>query len=131
LGLLAGLAQFVPVIGPLIAAGPGILLAFSVSPETALWTGVVYLAASQIEANLIFPLIQKRAVSLPPALTLFAIIAMGALFGPLGVLLALPVTIILTVFVIRFYVNRTLGEDVPAPGASMKRQHREDGGEQG
>lgn len=117
LALIAGVAQFVPVVGPLLAAIPGVLLALTVGPETALWTALVYFIASQLEANLIYPLIQQRAVSMPSALTLFAVIAMGILFGPLGVLLATPLMVVAAVFVVKFYVRGVLGEDQPLPGA--------------
>jgi predicted PurR-regulated permease PerM len=116
LGLIAGIAQFVPVVGPIVAAAPGILLALSVSPQTAMWTALAYFLASQLEANLIYPVIQKKAVSMSPALTLFAILALGALFGPLGIVLATPILVVAMIFIIKLYVNRTLGEDAPVPG---------------
>lgn len=117
LALIAGLAQFVPLVGPLFAALPGVLLALTVGVDTALWTGLAYFAVSQIEANLLTPLIQKRAVSLPPALTLFAILAMGLLLGPLGVLFAVPLTVVIAILTVRLYVKRVLHEsDVATPG---------------
>lgn len=116
LGVLTGLAQFVPLIGPIIAAVPGILLALTVSPETALWAALIYFGASQLEANLLTPLIQKRAVSLPPALTLFAVIAGGLLFGPLGIVLATPLIVVAMVFVVRFWVRQTLNQHAETPG---------------
>lgn len=116
LALIAGIAQFVPTVGPMIAAVPGILLAFTVGPMTALWAGLAYLVVSQLEANLIYPLIQQKTASVPPALNLFAILAFGLLLGPLGVLLATPLLIVLTVFVIRLYVQGTLGKDARVPG---------------
>ncbi len=117
LALIAGLSQFVPLIGPILAVAPAALLALTVSPETALWTIIAFTAAAQIDANIIYPMVQKRAVSLPPALTLFAIIAMGLLFGPLGVLFAVPLAVVITIFVARLYLNRMLGENVTPPGA--------------
>lgn len=116
LGLLSGLAQFVPLVGPLLAAGPGILLALTQGPQTALWAALLYFAVSQIEANLVFPLIQQKAVSLPPALTLFAVIAAGLLLGPLGVLFATPLVVVISVFVTIFYVRGVLRDDVAVPG---------------
>ncbi len=111
LGLLAGLAQFVPLIGPTLAAAPGILIAFTVGPETALYATLLYIAASQIEANLVTPLIQQRAVSLPPALTLFSVIAAGLVLGPLGALFATPLVVVIMVFVVIFYVRGVLGDE--------------------
>lgn len=116
LALIAGLSQFVPVVGPLISAIPGILLAFTVSPATAAWTALAYLLVSQLEANLIYPLVQKKTASIPPALNLFAILASGMLLGPLGVLLATPLLVVVMIFVIRFYVRDTLGKEAPLPG---------------
>jgi predicted PurR-regulated permease PerM len=117
LGLLAGLAQFVPLVGPILASAPAILLALTVGPETAAWTVLLYVLASQVEANLVFPMIQERAVSLPPALTLFGVIAFGLLLGPLGVLFATPLIVVVSVFVVIFYVRGALGDHTaPIPG---------------
>lgn len=116
LALIAGFAQFVPTVGPLIASVPAILLAFTVSPMTALWTTIAYFVISQLEANVIYPIIQKKAASIAPALNLMAVLAFGILFGPLGVLLATPILIVLTVFTVRLYVQRSLGKEAEAPG---------------
>jgi len=118
LGLLCGLAQFVPLIGPTLAAAPGILIALSVSPQTALWAALLYFITAQIEANLLTPVIQQKAVSLPPALLLFGVIAGALLLGPLGALFATPLIVVISVFVVIFYVRGVLG-DVAAkvPGA--------------
>jgi predicted PurR-regulated permease PerM len=117
LALIAGIAQFVPTVGPLMAAVPAVLLAFTVGPVTALWTAVAYLVISQLEANVIYPIIQKKAVSIPPALNLVAVLAFGILLGPLGVLLATPILVVLSVFVVRLYVQDALGKDARLPGA--------------
>lgn len=117
LALIAGLAQFVPTVGPLLAAIPGILLAFTVSPMTALWTALAYLTISQLEANLIYPIVQKKTAAIPPALNLLAILAFGMLLGPLGVLLATPILVVATVFVVLLYIRGALGKDAEVPGA--------------
>jgi predicted PurR-regulated permease PerM len=116
LALIAGLAQFVPTVGPILAAIPGILLAFTVGPMTALWTAVAYLGISQLEANLIYPLIQQRTASIPPAMILLAILAFGILLGPLGVLLATPMLVVLSVFVTKLYIKDALGKEASVPG---------------
>ncbi|MBI1251286.1 MAG: AI-2E family transporter [Alphaproteobacteria bacterium] len=117
LALIAGAAQIVPLVGPFVAMIPAALLALTVSPQTALWAVIGYTIASQLEANVIYPLVQRRAVSMPPAVTLFVVLAMGLLFGPLGVLLALPIAVVMATFIIKLYVNKVLGESLPAPGA--------------
>jgi len=117
LGLLCGLAQFVPLIGPILAAVPGILLALTVGPETALWAALLYFGTSQLEANVLMPMIQQKAVSMPPALLLFGVIAGGLLLGPLGALFATPLIVVISVFVVIFYVRGILGdEDAKVPG---------------
>jgi predicted PurR-regulated permease PerM len=116
LAILAGLAQFVPFIGPLLAAVPAILLALAIEPMTALWVALMYFAASTVEANILYPLIQKKAVDQPPVLTLFTVIAFGVVLGPLGAIVAVPLTVVITVFVVVFYIRGALGDDMAAPG---------------
>lgn len=105
LGLLAGFAEFVPYLGVLIAGLPAVILAFAQGTNTGLWTLGVLLAVHQIQGNIVMPLLQNRMVELPPALTVFGIIAAGILLGPAGVLLATPLTVILLVLVRRLYLN--------------------------
>jgi len=119
LGLIAGLSQFLPLIGPLLSSVPAMLLGLTVSPLTPVWVGLAYFTITTLEANFLTPMIQKKAISLQPALMLFAIIASGLLFGPLGALLALPLTVVIVVFVIRFYVNGALGENEMPPGQEI------------
>lgn len=116
LALIAGLSQFVPTVGPLISSVPGILLAFTVSPMTALWVTLAYIAISQLESALIYPLIQEKAASVSPALILISILCFGMLFGMLGVLLATPLLVVLSVFIIKLYVQDTLGKQASYPG---------------
>jgi len=116
LGLIAGLLDFVPLIGPIVAAVPTLLLALSISPTTALWTGGLYLVVQQIEGNILSPLVQQRAVDLPPALLLFALLGFGSLFGAPGVILAAPLTVVVYVMVKRLYVREALGTPTNVPG---------------
>ena len=116
LGLLAGVLEFIPFAGPIIAAVPAILLAMAVSPELALWVGLLYLAVQQFEGNLLTPLVQQYAVDLPGAVMLFALIGFGSLFGTLGVILAAPLAVVTMVLVKRLYVIETLDTPTPIPG---------------
>jgi predicted PurR-regulated permease PerM len=108
LGMLAGLLEFVPFVGPLLAAVPAVLVAFSLQPIDALWTVLLYLAVQQVEGHLVMPLIQQRMVALPPVLTVTATVAMGVLFGPPGVLFATPLVVVVVVLVRRVYVEGLL-----------------------
>jgi predicted PurR-regulated permease PerM len=116
LGLIAGLLDIIPMIGPVIAGVPAVLLAFTVSPMTALWTLLLFLAIQQLQGNFLQPMIQKHAVDVPPAVLLFAVFASGLLFGFLGVLLAAPLTIVIYVFIQRVYVRTLLGKPIRIAG---------------
>lgn len=116
LGLIGGLAEFVPFVGPWVAALPALLLAGTQSWETVLWTAGVLLLIQQLENNVLMPLLASRTVSIAPAVGIFAIVAMGLLFGPLGLLLGFPLTVVADVAVRRLYVLDTLGESVEILG---------------
>jgi len=116
LALLAGLAEFVPLIGPIVAAIPALLIALADGWETALWTLLLYLAIQQLESNVITPLVQRQAVKLPPAVTLFAVVAFGLLFGWVGVLFATPLAVVVFVAIKKLWVRDTLGEPTRLPG---------------
>lgn len=120
LGLLAALLEFVPFIGPIIAAVPAILLAFAESPEQAIWAALLFLAIQQFEGNILEPLVQQRAVDLPPALLLFALVAGGLIFGIVGIILAAPFTVVVYVMVKRLYVQEALNTPTPLPGEHDK-----------
>lgn len=110
LGLQAGIANFIPYLGPLIAAFPVALVAMPLGFPTLLWVLGIYFAIQTIEGFVLAPLIQKGAVNLAPAWTLFAIVVFGAMFGALGVALAAPVFAITRVAVLRFYVEDLLAD---------------------
>ena len=106
LGILSGVLDFVPFVGPLLAAVPGLLIAFAQSPTIALYAVGVYLAVQFIEGHLVVPIVQKRAVALPPALTLAAIVMFGVIFGIAGLFFAVPLTVVTVILVQRLYVAR-------------------------
>ena len=115
LGLLAGLLEFVPIVGPIAASIPAVLLAFTQSFELALFTAALFLVVQQLEGNVIQPIVQRYAVDLPPALLLFSVVAGGSLFGVVGVLFAAPLTVTAFVLVKRLYVRETLHTETPMP----------------
>lgn len=116
LGLFAALAAFVPVVGPVVSVIPAILLALQEGPTMVLWAIAVYVIVQQVESNLTYPLIQRKAVDLPPALTLFAVLGFGVLFGPLGVIFAAPLMVVLFVMTKILYIRNTLGDPAEVPG---------------
>ena len=116
LGLLAGLAEFVTFVGPLLAGAVVLLAAATAGTGTLLWALAAVVVIQTAESNAITPLVQQRAVDLPPVLSLFAVVAAGVLFGTLGLLFGVPLAVVLYVAVKKLYVRRTLGEATEVPG---------------
>jgi predicted PurR-regulated permease PerM len=110
LGLFVGLAEFVPIVGPIVGAVPALIIAFSREPTLALWTLGLFAAIQLVEGNVIQPQIQRRMLSLPPAATLFAVLAFGLLFGPMGLLLATPLAVVVFILVEDLYIRDVLKE---------------------
>ena len=113
LALLAGSMVFIPNFGPVLAAIPALLLALTQGPTAALWVGVLYVGVQVVENTIITPLIQRQAVSLPPALTMVAQAAMGVLAGGLGVIIAVPATALALLIVRRLHVDPLEDPDAP------------------
>jgi predicted PurR-regulated permease PerM len=105
LGILSAILDFVPFVGPLLAAVPGLLVAFAQGPEVAVYAALVYLGVQFAEGNLIMPLVQKWAVHLPPVVGLLAIVAFGLVFGVMGVLFATPLAVVTVVMVQRLWID--------------------------
>jgi predicted PurR-regulated permease PerM len=110
LALLAGLMEFIPYIGPFVAAVPAILVGFAESPQLALWIALLFLAVQSIESYVLAPLVQHRAVHLPPAVILFAQVVMGVVVGALGVAVATPLAAAAMVAISMLYVEDVLGD---------------------
>jgi len=113
MGLLAGLLTFVPNIGPILSVIPPALLALLQSPEQALWVLLLYLGLQFLESYVVTPMIQRRAVKLPPAMLVLAQVLLGVLAGPLGIALAAPLTALGLVLTRELYVKEP--EMLPEP----------------
>ncbi|HJT81531.1 MAG TPA: AI-2E family transporter [Chthoniobacterales bacterium] len=110
LGVVAGLLNFVPNIGPIIAGIPAVLIAWTIGPDEALYVLLLYIFLQNLDGYVFTPLVQQRTVALPPALTIVAQLVFGLLAGSLGVLLATPMTAAGVVLVRRLYLEDVLGE---------------------
>jgi predicted PurR-regulated permease PerM len=117
LGFLAGILIFVPYIGAFVSAIPSLLLAVSVNLDMALYVIALYIGVHLIEAYILVPLVQRRVVHLPPALTLSAQIIFGVLAGFLGLLLATPLVAAALVIIRMVYVEDVLGDRGPTSPA--------------
>lgn len=106
LALVAGLLNFIPNFGPIIALIPAALLALMQGPQTALMVIGLYTFIQIIQSIVTQPLIQKKMVSVPPGLLAFGQVAMGVLAGFWGVLLATPLLAIMMTLINKLYVER-------------------------
>ena len=97
LALFAGLAGFLPYLGPIIGAVPMVLVAGGENLDLALWVLGLYALIQFLESYLLTPLIQARAVSMPPAVVILSQLVLGAVFGLLGLALATPLAAAATV----------------------------------
>ncbi len=92
LGIIAALLTFIPNVGPILSVVPAVLLAVAISPTKGLLTVILFLSVHFLEGNVITPLLERRIVRLPPALTMTAQLFLTVLAGPLGLALAAPLT---------------------------------------
>lgn len=110
LGIIAGLLDFIPYLGPIMAGVPAVLLALSLGPDMALYTVLLFVGIQLVEGYLLQPLIEAKAVDLPPALVIVMQLIFGTLFGFAGVALATPLAAGLSVLVKMLYVEDVLGD---------------------
>ena len=106
LAMLAGVLNFIPNFGPLIALIPAVLIALTQSTTMALIVAGMYTFIQIIQSAVMQPLVQKKMVSIPPALIIFGQVAMGLLAGFWGVLLATPVIAILMTIIDSLYIKQ-------------------------
>jgi predicted PurR-regulated permease PerM len=117
LAILAGALDFIPYLGPVLAAVPGVLVGFSEGPTTALWTLGLFVVVQQIQGHVVQPMVQRRSVDLPPVVLMFSLIAAGTIFGLPGVLLATPMTIVGYILIQNLYIGGLLGHEPKRPAA--------------
>jgi predicted PurR-regulated permease PerM len=110
LALLAGLLNFIPYVGPIASAVPAVLVGFSESAEMAGYIALLWIGLQSVEGYILEPLIQNKAVYLPPALILVAQMILGLVAGPLGIVVATPFAAALSVAVRMLYVEDALGD---------------------
>ncbi len=125
LGLIAGILEFIPIVGPILGAIPALLLASGQGLDITLWALAVAVIVQQLENNVIMPFVVGRVVEMPAAVGLFATVAMGILFGPLGFVLGYPLAIVGDVAVRRLYVREALGKPVDIPAERERKANVE------
>jgi predicted PurR-regulated permease PerM len=109
LGVLAGLFEIVPVIGPWVSGAVAVAAAFLVDPTRAIWVALLMLVIQQLESNIITPLVMSSVAEVHPFITLFALFFFGSIFGFLGIILALPLVLLVWTVVQVLWVERAIG----------------------
>jgi len=112
LGLIAGLLEFIPTVGPILSSIPAIAMGFLDSPEKALTVALVYIGVQFMENHLLIPLLMKGGVDVPPVLTILGQALMTLVFGFLGLMVAVPMLAAVMVAVKMLYVERVVGDEV-------------------
>lgn len=113
LGILAGLLEFVPTVGPILSAIPSVAMAFVDSPEKAAIVAVAYVGIQFLENHLLIPLLMKEGVDIPPVLTILTQATMAIAFGVMGLFIAVPLLVLAMVLVRMLYVEDVLGKTTP------------------
>jgi len=106
LAIIAGLLEVVPILGPILSVVPAFIVASSESYFLGLATIALYFVIQQSENQILVPFVMRKAVGLNPIATLAALIIGGKLLGLLGVILAIPITLLIEVVVTEFYFQR-------------------------
>lgn len=97
LGLLAGLTEMIPIVGPFIGAAPAVLLAYLVSPALALKVAIFYIVVQQIENHIIVPKVMGHSIDLHPIAIIISLLIGGQLFGIIGMMVAVPAAALIKV----------------------------------
>jgi predicted PurR-regulated permease PerM len=112
LGLLAGLSEFIPYVGPTAAMLPALGIAATKGTGPFVGTLVTYAVVRLIQTNFLTPYVQKKVINIPPAMTLFAIISIGFIFGLFGLFFSAAILVLIFSLVKSLYLRETLGEDI-------------------
>jgi predicted PurR-regulated permease PerM len=134
IGMLAGLFNMIPLVGPYIGGIPALVIALTTrEPITAVWVVVVMVAVQQIDNHFISPVVMHRVVKLHPVLVMLALLLGGTLGGFFGLLVAVPTTAVLKILLGHLWRIHVLGEpleelarreetedSVPSPGGIVR-----------
>jgi predicted PurR-regulated permease PerM len=112
LGILAGLFEFIPTIGPIISAVPAVAMGFLDSPEKALTVALVYVGIQFLENHILIPLLMRGGINIPPALTVVTQALMALIFGFIGLMVAVPLLAAVMVPVKMLYVEGVVGDPI-------------------
>jgi len=112
LAILAGLFEFIPMLGPILSGAPAVAMGFLDSPQKALFVLIAYTLIQFFENHVLIPLLMKEGLDLPPVVTLLGLALMSLVFGFLGMLVAVPFLAAVMVAVKLLYVEDVVGDEV-------------------
>jgi predicted PurR-regulated permease PerM len=116
LGIIAGILEFIPYVGPIFSAVPAMAMALLDGPEKALWVALAYIGIQQAENHLLIPLLMQEGIEVPPVLTIVVQAAMALVLGFIGLLVAVPLLGAIMVPIKMLYVEDVVGDEVALPG---------------
>lgn len=117
LGIIAGIFEMVPYVGPWLSAAPALLLSLALSPTHVLMTAGLYLGLHLLEGYVLQPLVQRRAIMLMPALILVMQVLFYEVAGLLGLFVAAPLTVSAIIVLKMLYIEDVVGDqNVDVPG---------------
>jgi predicted PurR-regulated permease PerM len=103
--VFSAIAMIVPYFGALVSSIPPIILALTTSPGKAVLVAIIYIVAHQVESNMIQPLVVARTVELHPAVVAVGVVAVGRLFGFVGLIVAVPILATIKILVEELWIK--------------------------
>lgn len=119
LGIIAGVTEVIPFIGPIIGGGLAVIVALTDSPEKALLTLAFVIVLQQLEGAVLVPRVMRNAVGLNPLSVILAVLVGGTVLGPLGAVIAIPLAAALQVLVANLWEERDDRPDVEFDGPRL------------
>ena len=111
LAVVAALGEMIPVVGPIIAAVPGVLVGFAISPQTGLFVLIFYVAQQQFENHVLVPKVMERQVGVSAVVVIVALLIGASILGIVGAILAVPTAAIIQVVIQQLLEERDLMEE--------------------
>ncbi len=122
LGLLMGIFEAVPVVGPVLGAIPALLMTASAAPDKVVWVLGAVVVLQVVESNFLVPRVMDKAVGVNAVVSMLAIAAFGALFGFAGALLAVPLAAVLQILFTRLVLDPSISKPAVTMPAAPRHQ---------
>lgn len=129
LGLIAAIAEAIPIIGPLLGAIPAVLVAATISPELALTVAGIYAVLQLVEGSVLVPIVMRKSIGISPFLILVSLLLGGAAGGLVGALIAVPIAAALEIVLSRLQARETRVVQDPAAIEALDDAEQDDDGE--